>query len=371
MFDLHFHDSKPFTLGVEVELQILDNQNFDLCPAAPRILDRVPDTFKEKIKQELLQSMIEVLTGVCASVDEVEDDLGLGIRTAQELATRDDCFLFASSLHPFARAAEQKIMADERYERIMKELQIVGRRFITQGLHVHVGITDRQTAILVCDAMQPYLSLLLALTGSSPYFQSEDTGFCSYRTKLFESLPLAGLSEFLGDWKTYVNTVQELYDYKIIRHIRDVWWDIRPHPDFGTVEIRICDLPSRFREISAMTAVVQALVALLAEGAVKPTRINNQVLRYNKWQAARHGLDGTFVDPLGLLTTEAVTMRQGVLLLLERIEPYLNSFNTLGKIPIIEKILDQGTSSTRQRQLYKKSQNFKMMITHIHGEFWS
>ena len=369
MLDLHFEESRPFTLGVEVELQLLNPHTLDLQSAAPRILEMVPPDFSERIKQELLQSMVEVLTGICGSVDEVERDLGDGLRMAGDLARANDCLLFASSLHPFARTADQLIMEDARYQRILEELQLVGRRFITQGLHVHVGIPDRETAIIICDTMQPYLALLLALTSSSPFFEGEDTGFVSYRTKLFEALPLAGLSEFLGNWEGYVKTVRQLHDYGIIRNIRDIWWDVRPHPDFGTIEIRVCDLPTRFGDILAITAMVQAFTALLAEGAVVPQRVNNQILRYNKWQACRHGLAGTFVDALGLLTDQPIPMQRAVVLLLERLEPLLCRFGTRHHMKTIREILERGTGADIQRRLYQQTHDFQTMIQLLREDF--
>ncbi len=369
MLDLHFKTSRPFTLGVEVEMQILAHDSLNLAPAAPKILESVPDTFRHRIKRELLQSMIEILTGVCSSVSQVEDDLGEGIDMARELARRHDCLLHGASLHPFAMAGEQQIMDDERYLRIMEELQLVGRRFITQGLHIHVGIPDRDTAIHVCDGVRPYLALLLALSCSSPYYQGEDTGFASYRTKLFEALPLAGSSGFLGSWQNYENTVRQLRKYGIIRTIRDIWWDVRPHPDFGTIEIRVCDLPCRFDEILALTAVAQALTALLADGVLRPVPVNSQILRFNTWQACRHGLEGTFVDIPGLISDQVLPIRRAIGLLLDRLEPQLRRFGNGSRISTVEDILSIGTGSDRQRRIYQQTGNFKTMIKQLYRDF--
>jgi carboxylate-amine ligase len=210
---IEFNISKPFSLGVEIELQILDRETLNLVPRAPEILDMVPHSLKERIKPEFIRSMLEVNTDVCANMDEVKQNLAQLIRKAEKLAHDNDCFLFAASLHPFARHSDQVLFDHPRYTRIMDELQLVGRRFITQGLHVHVGMSDRDTAILTC---------------SSPYYEGIDTGLHSYRAKLFEALPLAGMPDQLESWGKYLEMVRLLTNTGIITGVRDLWWDVRP-----------------------------------------------------------------------------------------------------------------------------------------------
>ena len=164
------------------------------------------------------------------------------------------------SLHPFTKGEHQIISNDSRYKRIMKDLQIIGRRFITQGLHVHIGVNDREKVIKVNNALRIYLPLLLALSTSSPFFEGEDTGLHSYRTKLFESLPLAGMPDYLTDWNHFVQLTILLENAGVIKSVKDLWWEVRPHPGFGTVEIRVCDIPVTLKEILALVALIQALV---------------------------------------------------------------------------------------------------------------
>ena len=185
---------------------------------------------------------------------------------------------------------------------------MVGKRFISQGLHVHVGINDPEKAIKVNNALRIYLPLLLALSTSSPFFEGEDTGLHSYRTKLFEALPLAGMPDYLNKWDHFENLTEQLQGAGIINSVKDLWWDVRPHPGFGTVEIRICDIPINFKTIIALVALIQALVVTLANAEpYNDTHI--QILQSNKWQAARYGLEGVFVDPK---TFQKLTMRKAI-----------------------------------------------------------
>ena len=282
---LTFRCSPTYTLGVELEFQTLDKESMNLAPLAPVLLENAPSILRPRITHEWIRSILEIRTGICDSVRDVENDLLGTCAMAEELAADNGCLLFAASLHPFARSEDQVLTNDERYERIMEELQIVGRRFISQGFHVHVGMKDGDTAIKVCDRIQPYLPLFLALSASSPFFQGEDTGLMSYRTKLFEALPLAGIYAEIGDWNTFISDIDMLTDAGVIESIKDLWWDARPHPEFGTLEIRACDLPARFGDILGLTALIQCFVATLAEASdnVAPS-CNQQFLRTNKWQ---------------------------------------------------------------------------------------
>ncbi len=366
-----FQKSKPFTLGVELEYQVIDQSSCDLTSRAPQIIKDVPERFSGKVAHEFLQSILEIQTGVCESVDDEEKDLGATAREMEKIAESFGCLLFASSLHPFSEPTAQKLTADKRYERIMEELQYVGRQFISQGLHVHVGMKDQETAIKICDTIQAYLPLLLSLSTSSPYFRGEDTGLYSYRTKLFEVLPLAGTAGFLGCWDMYEKEISLLKAGEVIKEIHDLWWDVRPSPYFGTVEVRICDLPSRFSEILALTAIIQALAVTIAEGGVQPVRMSPQLLRCNKWQAARHGLQGRFMDPLGFLSKTGITLHDAVIILLEKIQPVMERLNTVHRCDEIVSILKYGTSAHRQRQVFSETGTFRQMILQLQKEFWS
>lgn len=363
---VHFKNSRAFTLGVEVELQILDVEHLNLAPKAPEILDMVPMGDRARIKPEFIRSMIEVNTEVCKDVDHVRENLGGLIRLAEELAAKNECLLFAASLHPFARHWEQKLSDHPRYVRIMEDLQLIGRRFITQGLHVHVGMSDRNAAIRVCDSLRLYLPILLALTCSSPFYEGVDTGLHSYRATLFESLPLGGMPEQLGSWNGYLEMVRLLGNTGIISGVRDLWCDVRPHPDFGTIEIRICDLPSTFNEIIAVVALIQGLVVELDESN-QHLNPNMQVLQSNRWQAARYGLEGAFVYPL---EQKRISMREAALDIFATAKPAMENLGTDHYLAELRQTLDNGTSADRQRRIFREERDFASVIRKIQPEFW-
>ncbi|MGW8287742.1 MAG: carboxylate-amine ligase [Desulfobulbales bacterium] len=363
---IEFKTSRPFSLGVEIELQILDKKNFNLVPKAPEILAMVPAGLEERIKPEFIRSMIEVNTQVCANINEVRDNLFQLIRQAEGLADKNACFLFAASLHPFARYSEQVISSHPRYVRIMDDLQLVGRRFITQGLHVHVGMSNHEDAIRVCDSIRLFLPILLALTCSSPYYEGIDTGLHSYRAKLFEALPLAGMPDQLESWDKYLEMVSLLTKTGIITSVRDLWWDVRPHPDFGTIEIRICDLPSTFSEIIAIVAIIQGLVAEVTESD-KHLNPNIQVLKSNKWQAARYGLEGTFVYPL---LQKKISMQEAAAEIFNKVSGTMHKLGTSKYLSELKEIIQRGTSADHQRKIFTETHDFSTMIKELHHQFW-
>ena len=363
---MQFQTSKPFTLGVEIELQIVDKDSLNLVPRAPEILDMVPAELKDRIKPEFIRSMIEVNTEVCTDMNQVKENFTHLIRLTEKIADKNNCFLFATSLHPFAKYSEQEISSHPRYSRIMDDLQIVGRRFITQGLHVHVGMDDRDAAIKVCDSIRLFLPILLGLTCSSPYYEGIDTGLHSYRAKLFEALPLAGMPDELESWDHYIEIVNLLTNTEIISEMRDLWWDVRPHPDFGTIEIRICDLPSSFNEILAIAALIQGLVVNLTESD-KHLNPNMQVLKSNKWQAARYGLEGRFVYPL---IQKKIAMHEAAGELFAKVASAMKQLGTDHYLPVLQKIVDTGTSSAKQRKIFNREKNYSAIIKEIYPKFW-
>lgn len=370
MDSIPFAQSRLATLGVELEFQILDRETLALVPGARQILAAAPAEFASRLAPEFIQSMLEVLTGVCSDVDEVAEDLRHTIHMLADVAGDQGMVLHAASLHPFAEPLDQVLTPDPRYERIMDELQFVGRQFITQGLHVHVGMDDREMAVRVCDVLQGYLPVFLALTGSSPWFRGLDTGLASYRTKLFEALPLAGLSSYFGSWQAYEDELHMLMEQGIIHQVRDLWSDVRINPFFGTVEVRSCDLPARFAEIVGMAGLIQAFAVAIVEGVVAPDRINQRILGYNKWQAARHGLEGRFLDPLGLFDYRALTLHQAAEQLFSLLAPWMDRFGSRQWCHQLEGILERGTSARQQRELMQQENSFAKMIQSMRAQFW-
>ena len=364
---IKFNSSPEPTIGVEIELQLVDIKNLNLNNISKKILAEVNKEFSDNIKCELIESMIEINTNICSNIEEVEIDIKKTLSYINELLINYETEINCTSLHPFAIGKHQIITDNHRYKRIMKDLQIVGKRFISQGLHVHIGINDSENAIKVNNALRMYLPLLLALSTSSPFFEGEDTGLHSYRTKLFEALPLAGMPDYLNNWNHFENLTEQLQGAGIINSVKDLWWDVRPHPGFGTVEIRVCDIPINFKEIIALVALIQALVVTLIK-AEHHQDTHIQILQSNKWQAARYGLEGVFVDHK---TFQKLTMRKAIENLYMFVEPVMDTLGSKKYFNILEKILNGDTGSTKQRKIYNSSKNFKHMLKSLKEQFYN
>jgi len=364
---MEFNSSPNPTIGVEIELQLIDNSTFDLKNIASKVLSDVDEQFLSRIKHELFESTIEINTNICNNVEEARRDIKQTLSYLEEILKNYNSTINCTSLHPFANGKNQVVTDDARYRRIIQDLQIIGTRFITQGLHVHIGIDDCEKSIRVNNALRIYLPLLLALSTSSPFYKGEDTGLYSYRTKIFESLPLAGLPDHLNNWDHFTMLTDNLIQADIIQAVKDLWWEVRPHPGFGTVEVRICDVPTNFEEILALVALVQALVVTVQDVDNYPdTHI--QILESNKWQAARYGLEGTFIDPL---TLNKLSVQKAIENLCNLLEPTMISLGSEKYINVVEKILIKGTGATLQRSLFKKNANFQYMIQSLKEQFYN
>ena len=367
---MEFAGSSSYSLGVEIEFQILDRQNLDLAPFVPLLLEQAPSILQPRLSLGLITSILEVQTGVCADLRDVENDLLQTCSLAEELAIDNGFLLYASSLHPLAVAAEQELSEHERYGKIMQELQIVGRRFIAQGLHVHVGLPDGETAVKVCNVIQAFLPLFLALSCSSPFYQGKDSGLMSCRTMLFEALPLAGNFAYMSGWQQFVDEVEQLKRYGIIGGFRDLWWDARPHPEFGTIEVRICDLPIRFTAILAMVALIQSTVAWLAEEVADAEPFNSSILKANKWQAVRYGLEGRFVDPSALLADQPMPLRLAAMALKRSVAPAAKRLRCEGYLEQLDSFTSAGTGADLMRRIHRKTGDLRRVIREVQKDFW-
>jgi len=363
---IEFHSSPNPTIGVEIELQLIDDNTFDLKNISSKVLADIDKKFCNRMKYELFESMIEINTDICSTIEEVEGDIKQTLRHLEEVLKNYNASINCSSLHPFARGKNQIISNDSRYKRIMNDLQIIGTRFITQGLHVHIGIDECEKVIKVNNALRIYLPLLLALSTSSPFYEGEDTGLYSYRTKIFESLPLAGMPDYLNNWDHFTNITENLIKANVIRSVKDLWWEVRPHPGFGTVEIRICDIPVNLIQILALVALMQALVVTI-QNLDKYPDTHIQILESNKWQAVRYGLEGTFIDPL---TLKQLPIKKAIEDLCNLIEPVMISLGSAKYVRVIEEILIQGTGASQKRDIFKKSGKFEYMIKSMKERFY-
>jgi carboxylate-amine ligase len=366
--DISFSRSEEGTVGVEFEVQLLDEESLAFKDISPQVLKALFPRFGTRIKEEFIKSMIELNTRVCADVREAEADLRESLGALEEELRAHGAVMYSASLHPLEKGTGRNLTDSPRYGRILEDLQIVGRRFITQGLHVHIGVGNADRAIRINNHMRMYLPLLLALSTSSPFYSGEVTGLFSYRTKLFEALPMAGLPDMIESWEEFKSMAELLISGGVIAGVKDLWWDVRPHPGFGTVEVRVCDLPCRFSETMALVALIQALVVTLGSTAVHPAaRIQMQILKANKWQAARYGLDGVFVNPVSA-TRQPV--REAVAEMLDFVRPAVERLGTLGYLSALEEVLESGTGAHRQLELYRKTGgDFKAVISGMRAGF--
>ncbi len=351
---------------MEIELQVLEKETLALCPKGPCLYQKAQKHLGDLIKPEAYQSMIELTTPVCDDLKEVENFLSGKLKLLAALAEEEGLILWAASLHPFSLAKDQEVWEKPRYEKIFSELQIVGRRFIAQGLHIHLGMPDVQTAIIAYNQLRLYLPLLLALSTSSPFYEGQATGLYSYRSKLFEALPLAGLPRAFASWEEFSCLVETLKRLNIIQSIRDLWWDIRLQPSLGTVEVRVYDVPCYFKDILSLVALTQGLARYLLEYPLPS--LPDEILAYQKWQVARHGLEGRFVDPQ---TLSVRTYREELALILKKIEPFMKELGLEKYKGFLKKIVIRGTGAERMLKLYQKGFSFPEMIRLMIQRFWS
>ena len=365
-----FTPSPRPTLGVEVELQILDPQTHHLKQGSVDLLDRLGRDHP-RIKQELTQSTVEVVTGICDTVQGAVEDLAASIRELYALGDELGMTFASAGTHPFGQWRDQKIFPNDRYESLVERIQWPARRLLIYGLHVHVGVSSGEKAIAVSNALASYLPHLLALSASSPYVDFEDTGLASTRSKIFEGMPTAGLPYRLANYGEFQKFMNTLVRAQAIQTIREIWWDIRPHPSFGTLEIRICDAPSTMPELAALVAMVQCLVVALGdryEQGAPLDLLKPWILRENKWRACRHGLDADIIcDDDG----DHGPLRQQLPDLAARLEPVAERLGCLAELRGIHHILEHGASYERQRATMAQARRLPDVVARLAAELRS
>jgi glutamate---cysteine ligase / carboxylate-amine ligase len=345
---VEFCASQGSSLGVEMELSIVDKDSRDLRSAAIEILDRLGHDHP-KAKHELFQSTLEVITGICSTVSEAKADLRSTLDEICPVIEEMDLALMCSGTHPFARWHQQDVSPKDRYHHLIDAMQWPARRLQICGIHVHVGVRSGDKAIAIANALCAYIPHFLAISASSPYWEGHDTGLASVRSKVFESMPTAGIPHQLGSWEDFEQFLATLINAKAVQSIREVWWDIRPHPGFGTVELRMCDGLPTLREVAAVAALAQSLVewmdSLIDRGYSLPMP-SPWVTRENKWRAGRHGIDADIlVNEQGDLQPVAEAIRQ----LVEDLSPVARRLGCEDELVTLTEILQDGPSYVRQR----------------------
>ncbi len=350
------------SLGVEIELNLVNNQTMALRSAITRILAELPPELGDSVKPELLQCYLEINTKVCNDVDEVRLDLERKLQAVREIVARLDLRLFWSATHPFSRWQDQEVTPNERYYGLIDLLQETARRLVTFGLHVHVGVNSGDKAIMICDRIMQHLPTLLAFSVNSPFWNGRNTGLHSQRVKVMETLPTAGLPPLMRNWSEYTWLLNHMVQTGFIKTIREIWWDVRPHHNFGTVEVRICDMPPTLEHVLGLTALIQCLVFDLSEEIERGTYqydCHPFMVRQNKWRACRYGMEAKLVDPS---TYQAIPARQVVHSLVNRLADRGEELGCASYLQSVHDLAEQPTGALRQLQILRETNNLEEVV---------
>ena len=344
-----------FTLGIEEEFQIVDPVTRELRSHVSEMLAEGKLLLGEKVKPEMIQSMIEVGTGVCKNIQEAREDITKLRCIISGLAKRKDLAIVAASTHPFSKWSEQEIFEHDRYKLLVDELQMVARSLLIFGLHVHVGIADRERQIHIMNAARYFLPHVLALTTSSPFWLGFNSGLKSYRSEVFKKFPRTDIPDHFESHQQFQSYVDLLVKMNCIDNAKKIWWDVRPHPDFPTLEFRICDIPTRVDDTIAVAALFQAIVAkldALIERNLGFRLYHRRLIQENKWRAIRYGLDGNLLD---LGKQKEVPVKDLIRELLEFVDDVVDDLGSRKEIEHIHTILERGTSADRQLAIFEET----------------
>jgi len=354
---------EQFTLGIEEEFQIVDPTSRELKSHVSEILEEGKLILGEKLKPEMIQSMIEVGTGICHNIQEAREDITRLRCIISGLARKKGLEIVAASTHPFSHWGDQEIFDDDRYKFLVEELQMVARSLLIFGLHVHVGIKDQDRQIHLMNAARYFLPHVLALTTSSPFWLGHNTGLKSYRSEVFKKFPRTDIPDHFDNYQSYERYVNTLINMNCIDNAKKIYWDIRPHPFFPTLEFRICDIPTRVDDTIAVAALFQAIIAKLNIMLDKNWGFRlyrRMYIQENKWRAVRWGLDGKLLD---LGKQKEVPTRDLIRELLDFVDDVIDDLDSRKEIEHIHTILERGTSADEQLRVYEaNNQDFKPVV---------
>ncbi|MBY0551636.1 MAG: carboxylate-amine ligase [Candidatus Obscuribacterales bacterium] len=360
---------RDFTIGIEEEYQLVDQQTGDLSSTVDSIYGELVDLLGEQVKPEMHQCMIEVGTNICDTAKEARQDLFHLRNTVARVAESQGLAIVAASTHPFANWAGQKISDNERYHKLVEDMQILSRSLLIFGMHVHVALEDREIAIQIMNAARYFLPHLLALTTSSPFWRGMETGLKSYRCEIFKKYPRTEIPDYFNSRGEYDAFINLLVKTNCIDNGKRIWWDLRPHPIYPTLEFRICDIPTRAEDSIAIAALCQAIVAKLHK-LIKSNlgfRLYRRALiQENKWRALRYGLEGKLID-FGKQTE--VPVKDLIYELMDFVDDVVDDLGSRKEINHIQSILKNGTSAERQIQVFKDSGgDYKAVVDHLIAE---
>jgi carboxylate-amine ligase len=357
-----------FTIGVEEEFQIIDPKTCELRSHVMQLVNEVSPSIQDQVKHEMHQSIVETGTKICENVGELRIEMH---RTRGELiaaAERAGLQVAAAGTHPFSSWIDQVISPGERYENIVEELQQLARSLLIFGMHIHVAMPDKQTTIDMMNMVRYFLPHLLSLSTSSPFWMGRNTGLKSFRTTVFRRFPRTGVPELFQSWSEYEHFVNLLVQLNCIDNPKKIWWDVRPHPVFGTLEFRMCDVTTKVEEACAIAALTQAIVVKLHRlyTSNQSWRIYRRALiEENKWRAARYGIEGKLVDfgkelevPTKILIPE----------LLELVDDVVDDLGSRSAVNYVHTILNEGTSAERQLRVFEQTGDLRAVVQHVVAE---
>jgi carboxylate-amine ligase len=358
---------KPtFTIGIEEEYQTVDPETRDLrSHIHAEILEKGKLLLQERVKAEMHQSVIEVGTSVCRNIKEAKEELKKLRRDMIRLSRENGLRLASAATHPFADWRTQEVTPDERYHSIVQDMQLVARANLIFGLHVHVGVEDRETAIHMMNHARYFVPHLLALSTNSPFWLGMETGLKSYRCKVFDKFPRTNLPDYFPSWGEYENYIKLLIKTNCIDNAKKIWWDIRPHPFFNTIEFRVCDIPMRVDETIALAALIQATVAKLYKLYAANTGFRlyrRSLLMENKWRAARYGLEGKLID---FGKQKEVAEPELVEEYLEFVDDVVDELDCRPEVEYVREIMKMGSGADRQLAVFHRTNDMKAVVDYI------
>lgn len=361
-------DYSVFTLGIEEEFQIIDPVTRDLSSRKHHIIE-AGEKYGEQIKAEMHQSVVEVATKILRDIKEAREEVLKLRRIVADLADKEGLKIAGAGTHPFALWQEQLITNHPRYEEIVFEMQDAARSNLIFGLHVHVGMPNRDIAVFMMNSLRYFLPHIFALSTNSPFWEGRDTGFKSFRTKVFDKFPRTGIPDTFNDASHFDNFVSLLVKTNCIDNGKKIWWDLRVHPYFNTIEFRMCDIPMRADETLALAALMQAITAKLYQlmkNNIGWRNYDKALINENKWRAARFGITGKLID---FGKQEEIDTKDLILEMLDFVDDVVDELGSREELNHVRWILENGSGADRQVNVYKNSGNdFHKLVDYMVSE---
>ncbi|KIC91419.1 carboxylate-amine ligase [Flavihumibacter sp. ZG627] len=360
---------QQFTLGVEEEYMVIDPQTRELKSHEQKIVLEGQKIIKDKVKAEMHQAVVEVGTDICKNIDEALNDIAILRKTISQVAGELGFAMGAAGTHPFSHWQSQLITDHVRYSEIVNELQEAARSNLIFGLHVHVGMENREMANHIANSTRYFLPHIYALSTNSPFWEGRQTGYKSFRTKVFDKFPRTGIPEYFATIEDYDNFVKMLVKTNCIDNAKKIWWDLRVHPFFNTVEFRICDVPLTAHETIIIAALFQAICAKiykLRTNNLNFMQYSRALINENKWRASRYGLDGRLID---FGKEEEVNTRVLIYELLDFVDDVVDELGSRHILSLVPKLLETGTGADRQLKVYNETNSMVEVVDYIREQF--